>query len=161
MRIRAVIIAVSALALSLPLAASGPLGIYGIVERVVFEPDEARAERVQVWGAFALVEGGESGLGTAKAAPGYLYLQLPPRAPESEATRIRREWADLEAIAGTGQAVGFGSWWGSNESGLRVRRASERPTSPAIYRTDSGVVKLSATGERAALVKELQDALRK
>ena len=45
MRIRALIVAAALLA-AMPLAASGPLGIYGIVERVVFEPDEAHADRV-------------------------------------------------------------------------------------------------------------------
>jgi hypothetical protein len=40
------------------LTASGPVGIYGVIERVVFEPDESAAQRIQVWGAFAFVEGG-------------------------------------------------------------------------------------------------------
>ena len=38
------------------LFASGPVGIYGIVERVVFEPSEQAPERIQVWGAFAIVD---------------------------------------------------------------------------------------------------------
>lgn len=38
-------------------SASGAIGIYGIVERVVFEPDERTPTRVQVWGAFAYADG--------------------------------------------------------------------------------------------------------
>jgi hypothetical protein len=38
------------------LLASGQAGIYGIVERVVFEPDARSPDRVQIWGAFALIE---------------------------------------------------------------------------------------------------------
>ena len=36
--------------------ASGPLGIFAVIERIQFYPDEAHAERIQVWGAFAYQE---------------------------------------------------------------------------------------------------------
>ena len=56
------------------LFASGPIGIYGIVEKVVFEPNERSPERIQVWGAFAYVDGGaNSGLGVSAVKRGYLY----------------------------------------------------------------------------------------
>jgi len=42
-----------------------------------------------------------------------------------------------------------------------VRPATEKPTAPATYQTDSGIVKISANGNRADIVKQLQDALRK
>lgn len=32
-------------------------------------------------------------------------------------------------------------------------------TGPALYQTDSGIVKLSETGSHAAIVKQLKDAL--
>ena len=62
------------------LGASGPLGIYGIVEKVVFEPNEQAPERIQVWGAFAYVEGGvgQSSLTVSKPVRGYLYFRLLP-----------------------------------------------------------------------------------
>ena len=44
---------------------------------------------------------------------------------------------------------------------MRVRPAAEKPAGPAVYQTDSGVVKINASGDRAPIVKELQDALRK
>src|SRR5437879_796628 len=40
------------------LVASGPVGIYAIIEKVIFEPSEQAPERIQIWGAFAVVEGG-------------------------------------------------------------------------------------------------------
>ena len=46
------------------LSASGPVGIYGIIDKVVFEPNEQNAERLQVWGVFAYVDGGASTGGT-------------------------------------------------------------------------------------------------
>jgi len=192
MRIRAVIVAASAaLFLSVPVSASGPMGVYGIIEKVVFEPDEARAERIQVWGAFAYVDGGASStLGVSKAERGYLYFRLPDPnpAPTGLTDLVRREWADLKAVAGGGQVVGFGRWrytgafqalnpgassatpphiyavtggGGGGQTDLRVRPATEKPTAPATYQTDSGIVKLSANGNRADIVKQLQDALRK
>lgn len=171
------------------LGASGPLGIYGIVEKVVFEPNEQSPERVQVWGAFAYVDGGV-GSSLAVSAPkrGYMYFRLVPATQggtDQSVTLVRNEWADLKSVAGTGQAVGFGRWGyigrfgglqpdtssrnppyilerapGNPLTDLRVRPASEAPTAPALYQTDSGVVKLSESGSHAAIVKQLKAALR-
>jgi hypothetical protein len=186
------IIVVLALLLFAPiLSASGPVGIYAIVERVVFEPDEAHAERVQVWGAFAYVDGGASGQGleTSRAARGYLYFTLPRLdlrgATPDDVPNARREWADLKAIAGTGQAVGFGEWLysgrfeglspdasknnpphifqrsapGSEMADFRVRPASEAPAAPAAYQPRFGLVKL-AESSHAMIIKRLRDALK-
>jgi hypothetical protein len=100
---------------------------------------------------------------------------------------VRKEWADLEAVAGTGQAVGFGSWGyiggfsqllpasrpkppgvilervpsGGRTTDLRVRPPTELPMDPAAYQTNAGIVKLSASGSHAAIVKQLAAALRR
>jgi len=98
-----------------PLHASGLLGIYGIIEKAVFEPSGAAPERVQLWGAFAYADGvGESAFGISRAQKGYMYFRLPDpttsaRAQEAIGT-IRNEWNDLKSVAGKGQAVGFGRW---------------------------------------------------
>jgi hypothetical protein len=173
--------AVSAAAGSV-VSASGPLGIYGIVEKVVFEPNERTPERVQVWGAFAYVEG-RSPSEISPVTRGYLYFRLPTYGESADT--VRKEWADLRTVAGTGQAVGFGSWGyigrfnqllpdgrttspgvilervpsGGATTDLRVRPAAERPTEPAAYQTNAGVVRLSATGSHAAIAKQLATAL--
>jgi hypothetical protein len=98
---------------------------------------------------------------------------------------VTKEWADLKAVAGTGQAIGFGSWSyigsfgslqpdtrtsmppyilergsrGNVPTDLRVRPESEAPRSPAIYQTNAGIVKLSDRGSHAAIVKQLKEAL--
>jgi hypothetical protein len=177
--------------------ASGPLGIYGVVERVVFEPNDRVPERVQVWGAFAYVERGAAARNPATAAAaargegghspivrGYLYFRLPTFG-ESVDT-VRREWRDLASVAGTGDAVAFGTWGyigrfeglrpdalgggppyvlerrpaGGERTDLRVRPASERPSDPAAYQTNAGVVRLRAEGSHAALVTQLRDAMK-
>jgi hypothetical protein len=159
--------------------ASGPLGIYGIVEKVVLEPDEKAPERIQVWGAFAYVDGvvGQ-GLTVSAAQRGYLYFRL----DRSQVEAIKNEWADLKAVAGTGQAIGFGRWGyignfgglrpdmrsnmppyilepGNPHADFRVRPASEAPVSPALYQTNAGIVRLPEAGSHAAIVKKLKDAL--
>jgi hypothetical protein len=117
MRIPTAVIVVTAFVSLTPIvSASGPVGIYGIVEKVVFELDEKAPERVQVWGAFMYVDGGASGrgLGVSRAARGYLYFTLPRPdvrgATPQDVPNARREWADMKRIAGTGQAIGFGAW---------------------------------------------------
>jgi hypothetical protein len=195
MSYRTIVTILSVLLLAPMLSASGPVGLYGIVEKVVFEPAESAPERVQVWGAFAYVDGGASGrgLGVSKAARGYLYFKLPRPdargATPQDAVNARREWSDLKAVSGTGQAIGFGSWGyigafegldpsasrnnppyilqpgpaggvNAEHADLRVRPASEPPASPAAYETDAGIVKITENGH-AAIIKQLRDALRK
>ena len=165
------------------LGASGPLGIYGIVEKVVFEPNEQSPERIQVWGAFVYVESSavNQSLTTSKPARGYLYFRL----GGSGDALVRREWADLKSVAGTGQAVAFGKWHyiggfgslqpdaatrtppyileshqGNRQTDMRVRPATETPTSPALYQIDSGVVKLSENGSHASVIQQLKAVLR-
>jgi hypothetical protein len=159
--------------------ASGPIGIYGIVEKVVFEPNERAPERIQVWGAFAYADGGvaqvEGGLSTVKK--GYLYFSNP-----TGSETVLREWRDFKAVAGTGQAIGFGQWIyigafpkepnqappngiyhpsGGNPIDLRVRPESEKPGSPGMYVPNVGIIKLTNEGSHAAIVKLLRDALKK
>ena len=159
------------------LIASGPLGIYGIVEKVVLEPNDTSPDRIQVWGAFAYVDGGASasGLTVSAAKHGYLYFKLPAVPAQQEI--VKREWADLKAVAGTGQVVGFGRWGyigafsapafiyengpgGGVAADLRVRPESEAPSAPATYQTDAGVGKLTEASH-PTLVKQLRDALKR
>lgn len=166
------------------LSASGPVGIFGIVEKVVFEPNEASADRIQVWGAFAYVEGGtgQPGSQTSPARKGYLYFRLNQAATAAERELVRKEWADLKSVAGTGQAVGFGRWFyiggfggldpsvrsatpptiyemAGGSTDVRVRLATESPSAPALYQTNTGVVKVAEQGNYATLVKQLKAAL--
>jgi hypothetical protein len=172
------------------LFASGPIGFYGIVEKVVFEPTAEAPERIQLFGAFMYVEGAGQGLAVSSAKRGYLYFRIRSDIPgftsEAQVEVTKKEWADLKAVAGTGQAIAFGRWGyiggfgvlqpdavasppsflyenkpsGGARADLRVRPASEAPSQPATYQTDAGIVKLSDTGSHAAIVKALRDALK-
>jgi hypothetical protein len=168
------------------LRASGPLGIYGIIERVVFEQGANGPERIQLWGAFAFVDGGvEAARGTTEAARGYLYLRMPGPGEtlltEDIEEIVRAEWADLASVAGTGQAVAFGDYrysggfdaattsdppyilalapGGGLSTDLRVRPATETPEEPAIYNTNVGIVELDEAGSHRGIVAGLRALL--
>jgi hypothetical protein len=177
MRVRIVIvIALLSGFVAAQLHASGQAGIYGIIERVVFEPNERSPERVQVWGVFALIErmpSGYRGLNTTEVqgqvftnyqyqrpTRGYLYFKL-PEAP-ADIANARREWADLASVAGTQQAVAFGYWdrFRGDDKLMRVRAAAAKPEDPDRYLSDVGVAKLSGTGNHAAIVSELLKLLK-
>ena len=179
------------LAMSPSVFASGRLGFYGIIEKVVFEPNETAPERIQLWGAFAYADGAPGSSAASPVKKGYLYFRLKSDIPgftsDQQAEQRKKEWADLKALAGTGQAIAFGSWGyiggfgglqpdtvsplpsylyenkpaGGAQADLRVRPATEKPSNPATYQTDTGIVKLSDTGSRAAIVQQLKDALKR
>jgi hypothetical protein len=176
---------------STAIVASGAIGFYGIVEKVVFEPNADAPERIQVFGAFMYVDGAGQGLQVSPAKRGYLYFRIRSDIPgftsAAQVEASKKEWADLKAVAGTGQAIAFGSWGyiggfsvlqpdtiagrpsflfeakpsGGAEADLRVRPADEPPAKPATYQTNVGIVKLSDTGSHAAIVKQLREALKR
>ena len=168
------------------LVASGPIGVYGIVEKVVLEPSASAPERIQVWGAFAYADIGGGPVAFSAAKRGYMYFRMPADASPAALETIKKEWADLQSVAGTGQAIAFGKWGyiggfgglqpdtrsnrppyilenapGNPQTDLRVRPASEPPAGPAQYQTNAGIVKLADTGSHAAIVQQLKDALKR
>jgi hypothetical protein len=114
--------------------ASDPIGIYALVDKVVFEPNEKAPERIQVWGAFAIAEG--YGVTYDKAQRGYLYYKLNEKKPEV----CRKEWADLKSVAGTGQIVGFGSRYEEKGS---LRQTDAKPEKPDAYPLGFGMTKVA------------------
>ena len=181
---KATLVTIALLFMVATLTASGPVGIYGIIEKVVFEPNEQAPERIQVWGAFAYVDGAGLGLNITEVKRGYLYFEryAPPFAGPNNGLPVElKEWNDLKGVAGTGQAVAFGRWAyigtfqsiqpekdsrifprrGGASADLRVRAASEPPSRPGVYETNSGVVKLSEQGSHAEVVKQLKAALKR
>jgi hypothetical protein len=140
-------------------AASGQAGVYGVIDRVVLEPASGEPDRIQVWGAFVLVEympsRGFTNYPYTQPARGYMYFKL-PAAPDGIAN-ARREWNDLKSVAGTKQAVAFAYWdrFVRTEKFLRVRSPGAPPDDPDVYYTEFGVVKLGVNAGQAALVEQL------
>jgi hypothetical protein len=91
------------------LAKNGNIGIYGIVDKVVFEPDESAPERVQIWGLFVVPVPISSGLYKAPQR-GVLCFRLPTDRKEI----AKKEWTELRRLAGSGQILGFTQYWVPN-----------------------------------------------
>lgn len=113
------------------LKASDPVGIYAIVDRVVFEPSDAEPsnalpQRIQIWGAFVL--SGPPGTGDSYDPPlrGHLYYAL----QSAQEDVARAEWSDLKKMAGTNQCLGLASRY---EPKGRVRGGYEKPDGPDPY----------------------------
>ena len=131
--------------------ASDPIGVYALVDKVVFEPNETNPERVQILGAFAIAEG--YGYTYKKAERGYLYYKVNPDKPKA----CRNEWADLKAVAGTGQIVAFGSRYG--EKGT-LRKTDAKPETPDVYPVAMGLTKVKEEKDYEPLkqLAKLRDA---
>ncbi len=141
-----------------PLKASDPVGVYALVERVVFEPNEMAPSAVQIWGAFSLAV--EPPRPTYKpeqaygpAEKGYLYLTC----PAGKSTQCVAEWRDLQSMAGKPDVAGFGTRWGTGAP--KIRRVDEKPVSPDAYQLNMGVVKLGKYGEYPTIANALKAAL--
>ena len=105
--------------------ASGPIAVYALVDRVAFEPNGDKPERIRISGVFITAENRSN----VYSAPrrGYLYFAL----PKDKEELARREWADLKSVAGSSQVVGLGS------------------KSPDDYPMGNGLVKVNPDQPRA------------
>jgi hypothetical protein len=127
-------------------AKNGNIGIYGIVDKVVFEPDENAPERIQIWGLFVVPVPISSGLYRAPRR-GILYFSLPPDRKKNAI----KEWVGLKRLAGSGQILGFTEYWvpnpndpqGNPHTSLVVYVHEDVPLgSPDPYPLGIGVLKI-------------------
>ena len=138
-------------AAAIGVSASVPVGVYGLIDKVVLEPDAQNAQRAQIWGAFAVWDDAD-GAGFRAPRRGYLYYSC----SEAQIETCRNEWSDLKSIAGTGQMVGFGS---RSLLGGRVRPSSERASAPDGYPIQFGVVQMGSA-PRGAIFDQLRALVR-
>jgi len=147
--------------LPMSLRASGQSGIYAVIEKVVFEPATGTPQRVQLWGAFALMErSGESFTSYVYRKPtrGYMYFGIPK--DSADADNARREWNDLASVAGKKQAVAFGYWDAyRNDSMPTVRAVDVKPINPDAYLMDVGLTRLPA-GSPGGIVDQLMQLVK-
>jgi len=117
--------------------ASDPIGIYGFVDRVVFEPNDTAPERIQVWGGFALAKKTVNNSEYNDAERGYLYFKLRP----GEEEVCKKEWADLKAVAGKKQIVSFGTRY--SDPPPTLRKSDAKVENPDVYPKSWGMSKVS------------------
>jgi hypothetical protein len=126
--------------------ASDWTGIYARVDKVVFEPNDAAPERIQIWGAFAMATVGNRNT-YDPAQRGYLYYSLKTGSEDT----CKKEWADIKSVAGTGKIIAFA---GRNQPG-RVRKSADKPADPDVYPLDHGVTKVNTSRNEYGPVREL------
>ena len=125
--------------------ASGPIAAYALIDKVTIEQHKEQPDRVRIDGVFIVAEGENGAYGAPRR--GYVYLS-------SNSPDAKREWGDLESVAGTRQVVGFGSSWNST---VRVREKLEKPDSPDQYPLGNGVTRLNAEQPRARALLDFKD----
>jgi hypothetical protein len=115
--------------------ASGPIAVYAFVDKVEFEPNADKPERMRISGVF--ITAAERSNTYSAPERGYLYFTL----PRGNQEMALREWSDLKSIAGTRQVVGFGSSWSAK---VRVRKSDEQAGSADEYAMGNGLVKVNS-----------------
>jgi hypothetical protein len=128
--------------------ASGPIAVYALVDKVAFEPNADKPERIRISGVF-MTAGERSDVYSAPQR-GYLYFALPGQNDEL----ARREWADLKSVAGTRQVVGLGSSWAAK---VRVRKPDEEAKAPDDHPLGNGLVKINPDQPRAKALLDYKD----
>jgi hypothetical protein len=155
MKLSRVLISVLAIVVSASnLMADGPVGVYAIVQKVVFEPSEAAPKTLQIWGVFVWVDGGLKSPGPINLPQrGYIYFKLPEGA--AEASAAKKQWMDIKAVAGSNQIIAFGDWKYSGpfedlyipvtggQEDVRVRKQAEAPSKPIAYPIKTGLIKIA------------------
>jgi hypothetical protein len=136
------------------LMADGSVGVYAMVQKVVFEPSEAAPKTLQIWGVFVWVDGGLKSPGPINLPQrGYIYFKLPDGA--AEAVAAKKQWTEIKAIAGSNQIIAFGDWRYSGPfedlyipvtgglEDVRVRKQAEAPAKPIAYPIKTGLLKIA------------------
>ena len=152
LRILSGLVAGVCVAAAVTVVASDFVGVYAVIDKVVLEPGDSAPERIQIRGAFALSDG-KRGSGYGDAQRGYLYYSC----PAAQLAVCRREWADLQTVAGKDIGVGFG---GRYVATGRIRKADEPPASPDVYPIERGVTRLSAGHESLPVIDRIRAVLR-
>jgi len=124
------------------LHASDRVAVYAKVDKVILEPSTGEPATIQLWGVFSVAQAGNPN-DYQPAARGYLYYRLPARADLA-----RREWTDLQGVAGTGEIVAFGSRW---EGVPRVRGLNDKPSNPDPYTLNAGLTKVRGNHQYAPI----------
>jgi hypothetical protein len=127
-----------AVAVGVVAVASDPTAVYARVDKVVLEPAGGSPETIQLWGVFSLAKPNDRN-DYLPPARGYLYFKL-----MTDAGAARKEWADFQQVAGTGQIVSFGSRYALQ---AQLRRPNERPGNPDPYATSIGLTKIRGNTE--------------
>jgi hypothetical protein len=124
------------------LYASDPIAVYARVDRVVLAPTADAPQTIQIFGVFSVAAPNDPKT-YQPPARGYLYFKI-----AGDEAIARREWADLNEIAGTKQIVAFGSRFRLKP---RLRASTQAPEDPDAYTTGMGLTKVQGRTDYAPI----------
>ena len=140
------------------------VGIYAVMDQVVFGPRRGMAGLGPDIGRIRCSRPDVEWQIPGAAARLFLYLRIPP----GDEYWTRKEWSRLKSLAGTGQVFRLGSYWAANSPGqnrhqpleVRVRNASDTAT-PEIYPFSYtlGIVEAGALSFDATIAARLPESL--
>jgi hypothetical protein len=138
--------------------ASYPCGIYARIDKVEFEPNADRPDRIKVWGDFLVVEANGALDGPQR---GYMYFAI----VQGKEDLCRLEWKDLKEVAGTAKNyIALGSAFTPHRGDLTtIYKADRRDAKPILYPLNYGLSRLRTEDLRgtnnpvAKLQKYLKD----
>jgi|SRR6185312_5286015 len=149
MRFFAYLLALVALAAAAkPAAASGPVAVYALIDKVTMEPNANNPERIRIYGAFSIAQGQASSYTAPRR--GFLYFTSTGPNP----AQAKKEWADLRSVAGTRQVVAFGAGW---FQAVHIYDPHDDPKSGDDYALNMGVVKVSPDQARAKALLDFKE----
>jgi hypothetical protein len=122
-----------------------PLGVAGLLDRVVFEPDAKAPERIQIWGVFFYDFGGAHTFD--KPVSGHLYFSL----AKADIERQRKEWMSLKEDEGKGVCFSIRVEEGPFNATVRPGKVADKEPDP--YR--HGLVRLEKNSKEAARLRPL------
>jgi hypothetical protein len=143
----AALLAVPAIA---PAPVSDPVGVYGLIDKVVLLPDEQKPTEAEIHGTFAVARGH----GEYVAAPtvGCLWYKVGNKPEEAV-----RQWRELAKQAGTQMPIGFSSRFAQVKSPLVVTPSgAPKPAAASVYDTDFGLGLHRTDGADYGVLRELR-----
>jgi hypothetical protein len=136
--------------------ASGPTGLYVLVEEVVLEPAGAKEpERIKIRGVFMNeLDSGDQQHAARKPKQGWMTFKL----TRGKEDLCRLEWKDVKALAGQNKVVAFGSAHTPYLDKYRVEVAVHpKPAAePLEYPVDHGMYLLRPDSEPARKLKDFR-----
>lgn len=133
-----------------PPVPSDPVGVYGLLDKVVLLPDEQKPTQVEIHGTFTVARG----FGEYHTAPtvGSLWFEVDEKADECV-----KQWRELGKHVGTGVPIGFGSRYAHIKVPLRVTGIGmPKPQAPAKYSSQSYLGLHRTDGADYGVLRELR-----
>jgi len=157
------------------IAKTAGVGIYAVVDHVMFEPDSSSPPNfLRISGIFVVPVPLSSG-SYKSPQRGYLYFRITPGTEQA----TRKDWSELKAVAGSGKVVAFGQYWvpnpedpqGNPHHSLEITVHAEPnnaepdvypiPLSEGVIKGDDILRNVSRDPDASKIIAQLQEASRR